>query len=225
MELTLRHRDVCHLTSGGPMAPWMPELQLFWAIWTLYRSIDYDAVVGLHFYDKISRVILWRQLQRHIDIDVVHIDWYPDTTNTIHYCVSTALLIEHSIGRITFKSVSTMYRQLEVIRNIDNRLKSLTQGYLWIFNGQITDARLLLVAETPVSTGETVKTLLGPCFYEWNKSNQTCMRRGVDHEMDSARHTMSEWIGVREKQQTADSWKVQLINEGSHHVVSNDHSD
>jgi len=71
MELTLRHRDVCHLTLGGPMDPWMPELELFWAIWTLYRSIDYDAVVGQHFLDK-----LWCQQQRHIDIDVVHIDYY-----------------------------------------------------------------------------------------------------------------------------------------------------
>jgi len=29
MELTLRHQDVCHLISGGPMAPWMLELELF----------------------------------------------------------------------------------------------------------------------------------------------------------------------------------------------------
>jgi len=29
-------------------------------------------------YGKISRVILWHQQQRHIDIDVVHMDWYPD---------------------------------------------------------------------------------------------------------------------------------------------------
>jgi len=34
--------------------------------------------VGFATNCKISRVILWRQLQRHIDIDVVHIDWYPD---------------------------------------------------------------------------------------------------------------------------------------------------
>jgi len=29
MELTLRHRDIYHLTSGGPMAPWMPAFELF----------------------------------------------------------------------------------------------------------------------------------------------------------------------------------------------------
>jgi len=42
------------------------------------RKIGQPQTSGLHFYGKISRVIIWRQLQRHIHIDVVHVDWYPD---------------------------------------------------------------------------------------------------------------------------------------------------
>jgi len=57
-----------------------PNCSLDAGTWALLSDLNtisfnnYDAVVGQHFYDKISRVILWCQLQRNIDIDVVHID-------------------------------------------------------------------------------------------------------------------------------------------------------